>query len=302
MHTNKGGNPVFFCKLLFCSVRWFWFYHSSCPLSCLFPKTANLPLVGDVPLLFFWSWLQHTLRPHPFDGMSPPTKRQSEFPVTSQLFISVIHSKKNLWSPPCPLLHFSDHFLTAIMEAMTRREKHISVYSFTPNRNMRKFGLRFQRLIIVSCLLRQTPACTQKVQIHSMTYFAKSLLFNHSFGALRTRRKDASHTASSLDIFPPRWYSVPVKSALTEKNPQKRRSERGAVAVSALRPRRLYRSRAARDDWDGPFPLQKVTSGKRSHAGVMFALFLASRVEPWSAGSLHPWTTGVKRFCFCPEP
>lgn len=99
---------------------------------------------------------------------------------------------------------FSDHFLTAIMEAMTRREKHISVYSFTPNRNMRKFGLRFQRLIIVSCLLRQTPACTQKVQIHSMTYFAKSLLFNHSFGALRTRRKDASHTASSLDIFPPR--------------------------------------------------------------------------------------------------
>lgn len=129
MHTNKGGNPVFFCKLLFCSVRWFWFYHSSCPLSCLFPKTANLPLVGDVPLLFFWSWLQHTLRPHPFDGMSPPTKRQSEFPVTSQLFISVIHSKKNLWSPPCPLLHFSDHFLTCNHGSYDpQRETHFSIF------------------------------------------------------------------------------------------------------------------------------------------------------------------------------
>ena len=84
-----------------------------------------------------------------------------------------------------------------------QRETHFLI-SFHSEQKYAKFGLRFQRLIIVSCLLRQTPACTQKVQIHSMTYFAKSLLFKHSFGALRTRRKDASHTASSLDIFPPR--------------------------------------------------------------------------------------------------
>ena len=69
--------------------------------------------------------------------------------------------------------------------------------------------------------------------------------------------------------------------------------------------RRLYHSRAARDDRAGPFPLQEDT--KRSDVTLH-----ALRASPcfWQAGwnrgtydDASPLThSGVRRFLFCPEP
>ena len=64
------------------------------------------------------------------------------------------------------------------------------------------------------------------------------------------------------------------KMALTEKKPQKRHPERGAYGASALCRRRLYHSRAAREDRDGP---ARYSGHKRREVTLP-----ASRVEPWS--------------------
>lgn len=54
--------------------------------------------------------------------------------------------------------------------------------------------------------------------------------------------------------------------ALTEKNPHSG-GQRGAHLVEGSHDtRRLYHSRAARDDRAGAFPLQEVTSGMKSRA------------------------------------
>lgn len=59
----------------------------------------------------------------------------------------------------------------------------------------------------------------------------------------------------------------------------------GRVLVEASRDtRRLYHSRAARDDRDGALPLQGDTSDGRASRRER----AVSRVEPWSMILLHP--------------
>lgn len=208
MHTNKGGNPVFFCKLLFCSM--ILILHSSCPLSFLFPKSADLPARWGCSALVFLVLITAYFTPTSFRWDVPTNETTIRIHCDLSTFhLSNPQQKESLITALSSTPFFRPFFNSNHGSYDPQRETHFLI-SFHSEQKYAKVQLRFQRLIIVSCLLRQTPACTQKVQIHSMTYFAKSLLFKHSFGALRTRRKDASRAASSLAHFPAPVYSIPL--------------------------------------------------------------------------------------------
>ena len=166
---------------------------------------------------------------------------------------------------------------------------------------MRQFGLRFQRLIIVSCLLRQTPACTQKVQIHSMTYFAKSLLFKHAFGACAQEEKTHPTQPLPLTFSRPGDIVFPL-NRLWRRRTRKSGGQRGA---------RLLWAPSARGGCTAPEPPGMTGTGpsryRRSQAARDPMRALCSRFflqAGWNRGVLDRFTPGQQGwsvFVFAPN-